>query len=858
MSFSSELATEIWAETAFHDDFGKLEAANVRMELKEGDLLETQPAVAPDLLKRLMQVALIFAESDDDGLRETAQRISTAALRLAGNDVLDLYSLVQGRLRNFPALGSRDGGALPPIHAPLSLQYEFVSKRTQQTVQAGDESEHVLTPFQLETWNVLRSGRSTALSGPTSAGKSYVLLLHLVEQFRAGRAKNVAYVVPTRALINQVSDDAAAALTAGGVNDVTVTSVPVDLSSEEAPLTLYVVTQERLDALLIGSPALHLDLVIVDEAQMLADGSRGVLLESVMDRLQKSDWRSQFVFSGPLIANPEYFGQLFALDGFTSCASKQSPVTQKLIFLDYIDQPTSRVLVKTRIEGSDAPIETLDLPIRLLTDLDRLSYLSYKFGRSGSSIVYAGGKAEAEKIATKISTEVPVDEKRSASLSELIGFVKKHIHKDYALVSTLEKGVGFHYGHMPSLLRKQLEDHFREKRLQFLVCTSTLLYGLNLPARNIFLSKPTTGRGSAISGPAFWNLSGRAGRLGKELEGNVFLIDYANWESKPLSQPRSVSVSSALKATLVEQASELIAYLHDPTISSDVRPDLEITLGKLVLDERTNRLARTLGRYASSADPKAIEEIRDRVEQISALVDIPTEVLNGNVGVSIFRQKDLLDYFVKRLRQLPPEDIIPSHPLGEFDDVLSNHRRAFKRIHTYLLKFPGADRRHNFFAPLALRWMRGDPLPVLINGAITYNKNNNTGKSVASIIRDTMEDVEQDLRFRYVKYFTCYNALLSVALERTGKKEYAASIPNIPLFLEVGGSSGSMINLMALGLSRTSAEAISDYINDKEMPVAELRRWLRELDVSKLDISPICIREIQALTKVDSDLASGE
>ena len=856
MSLTSELAAEIWAESGFHADFDALEAANIRTELREGELLEAPGDVEPDLLKRLMQAALIFADTEDDALRDTAQRISTAALRLGGSTVSDLFSLIQGRLRNFAALGTRDGGALPPVHAPMSLQYEFVAKRTQQTVVAGDDSEHVLTPFQLETWKTLRSGRSTALSGPTSASKSYVLLLHLVEQFRSGRASAAAYGVPTRALINQVSDDAAAALTSRGVRGVTVTSVPVDLSSDDASKTLYVVTQERLDALLIGSPKLHLDLVIVDEAQMLADGSRGVLLESVMDRLNKG--KSQFVFSGPLIDNPEYFGSLFGIEAFASCVSNRSPVTQKLVFLDYVDQPKSRVTVKTRSDGDFEAIATIELPIRLLTDADRLSYLSYTFGRSGSSIVYAGGKAEAEKIATKIATEIPPDEKRSESLSELIGFVKKHIHKDYALVSTLEKGVGFHYGHMPSLLRKQLEDHFREKKLQYLVCTSTLLYGLNLPARNIFLSKPTTGRGTPISGPAFWNLSGRAGRLGKELEGNVYLIDYGSWESQPLSQARSVSVTSALKATLVDQAADLISFLHDPTISSDAKPDLEIASGKLVLDHRTNRLDQTLRRYAPSADPRLLEEIRDRVAQISAMVEIPTEVLNSNIGVSIFRQKDLLDYFVKRLKQLPPEQLIPAHPLGEFGEVLANHRRAFKRIHTYLLKYASGDRRHNFFSPLALRWMRGDPLPVLINGAISYNQNNNTGKSVASIIRDTMEDVEQDLRFRYVKYFTCYNGLLSVALEQTGKADYIPSIPNIPLFLEVGGSSGAMINLMALGLSRTSAEAIADYMNDKDMSIGQLRSWLQELDVSKLDVSPICVREIESLTGSISDIATDD
>jgi superfamily II RNA helicase len=79
---------------------------------------------------------------------------------------------------------------------------------------------------------------------------------------------------------------------------------------------------------------------------------------------------------------------------------------------------------------------------------------------------------------------------------------------------------------------------------------------MNLPARNIFLLKPTTGRGSPISGAGFWNLAGRAGRLGKELEGNVYLIDYDDWETKPVQETKDVTVTSALKSAMVDRSDD--------------------------------------------------------------------------------------------------------------------------------------------------------------------------------------------------------------------------------------------------------------------------------------------------------------
>ncbi len=850
MSLVDELATEIIAGNEFKADLSQLQAVNILSQLGENIEQNKTYNIDQTLTRRLLQSAMIFAACNELHFRETAQRISTAILSLAGQHdkgIGEIFSLVQARLRNFPAIRGDGGYAVAPIYAPLTLQYEFIEARNEQSVRLSDGREYVLTEFQKESWRTLVDRIPTALSGPTSAGKSYVLMLFIVEQVRNKNLSSVVYVVPTRALINQVADDVLRELKRSQVNDVAVITIPVDMGFDGETRAVYVLTQERLEALLIASPDFNMDLVIIDEAQMLSEGVRGVLLESVIDRVKDRSPSAQLVFSGPLIGNPDYFGNVFGLDGFRSCETRQSPVTQNLIFLDCKSQPKSQVFVRLGTDEGSTAVKAIDLPIRLLNNVDKLSYLSYLFGRSGSSVIYAGGKAESERIAIKIAQEIQSTTTTQPDLVELIQFVKRHVHKEYALVGTLAKGVGFHYGHMPSLLRKTLEEYFKERKLAFMVCTSTLLYGLNLPAKNIFMLNPTTGRDTPIDGPDFWNLAGRAGRLGKEAEGNVFLIDYASWEAKPVSEAKDVVVSSALKATLIDQSEKLADFLNNSGVSSEAEPELEIALGKLILDKRTDQLDRTIARYRISTNAQSLEHIVVDVERISNDIDLPTEVLDRNIGVSIFRQKDLLTYMVKRLPELGPEELIPAHPLEDFEVARASYVRAFKRIHTYLLRYPGKDRRHHFFSGLALRWMRGDPLPVLIDAAIRYSRGKGETRSTARIIRDTMENVEDDLRFRYVKFFNCYNSLLKVALERSGLTEYVDSIPDIPLFLEMGGSSGAMISLMALGLSRTTAESLSEYVTNKDLDVAGAREWLRTQNVEQLDISEICLRELRAL-----------
>ncbi len=109
MSIASELANEIWAEHAFHVDLASLETANIRAELHDGGLIKILEAVDRGLIGRLVQAALIFSETDDELYQETAQRISTAALRLAGTSTEDLFAIIQSRLRNFPSLRTAAG-----------------------------------------------------------------------------------------------------------------------------------------------------------------------------------------------------------------------------------------------------------------------------------------------------------------------------------------------------------------------------------------------------------------------------------------------------------------------------------------------------------------------------------------------------------------------------------------------------------------------------------------------------------------------------------------------------------------------------------------------------------------------------
>lgn len=86
---------------------------------------------------------------------------------------------------------------------------------------------------------------------------------------------------------------------------------------------------------------------------------------------------------------------------------------------------------------------------------------------------------------------------------------------------------------MPQSIRDLIEHHFKIGNIDYLFCTSTLLEGVNLPARSVFILTHKKGP-SPLESVDFWNLAGRAGRLSMELSGDIFCIrdDNKLWNKK--------------------------------------------------------------------------------------------------------------------------------------------------------------------------------------------------------------------------------------------------------------------------------------------------------------------------------------
>lgn len=841
------LADRIWGHSSFHLELAALQRYSLTRRIADHG---ERDSFDLDALTRLLESATTLASSSCPDHREAAFRIVVAASEWAGEALpgINYVTLLSmSRLGNFPAMDyARRRFGISEEALPARELAENALRIEQNVVRFG-RGEVILTNFQKRLWDELNASDTLGISAPTSAGKSFVLQGYARACLSDGRAQCVAFVVPSRALINQVSDDVSEWLGEEEL-DVELVTTPISRDTQLPSHALYVLTQERLQLLQIAHQELKIDVMFVDEAQSLGSGPRGVLLSSVVEEALRRNHSMKLFFAGPNLSDPGSVASMFGRD-VRSIETQEASVVQNIFFVDVSDEHPHKAKLSVLLETKKVFITEIETDQPLTDHKSKLINIALRVGAGGQSLLYAMGPKECEDIAIGLSDEEDITP--TPDQEELSSFIKDAVHPNFYLAQAVERGVGYHYGRMPSLVRKAIEDAVAEGLIQYLVTTSTLLYGVNLPARNLFLHNPKTGQNQPISPTDFWNLAGRVGRLGKEFSGNIFLVDYGLWENDPMTGPKEKAVIPTLVRHVVDETDNLVDYIRDPDVKPprDEADEYENSFTRLTQSFIAGELEETLTRAGlEEGDPR-----RDNIAAAiaSAIQDknINFNTLSKSPTVSIHRQQCLYDRLYASFRKKGAGYVLPKHPMdGKAYEALLG---CIKRCHDEVMKYNKSDKSHLYIAQLALKWMRGQPLPMIIDGSFKFSEERGKKPSWPSVIRSVMQEIESDLRFKYVRLFSCYNAVLEQVFIDNKRPDLVASIPAIPLYLEVGACSITMMSFMGLGLSRFTAGKLNNFPRRQDMSQAEAREWLRRQRLESLDLPSVSQKEIRQLRLAD-------
>lgn len=404
--------------------------------------------------------------------------------------------------------------------------------------------KHALWPSQAAAvqGGLLDRGQgSLAIKMPTSAGKTTLMQLLVADELDKSPGAVIAVLGPTRALVGQLyndlrdtlPDDVAVRASQGGHD------YDVDTPSTSAVLAepgVVVVTPERFDLdwrrAATGDGDVDLDdlrLLVVDEAQLIDNGPRGAALERVIARALRARVRVVLVSS--------QFSDVQAVAdwiGGTALESEWRPAwLERLVYLrgpEGISHTTSREGYLWSEGGAPERILTLKPSEKSKGDgciRDRkheTAAMVQRYVDDGLVVVFTSRKDLAQELFEEIQEWLPDHGDVPEALEELAASIEL-AHPEEA--AALREGVGLHHADVPRAVKSAIERAARRKGglLRCIVCTPTLLEGVDFPARTVVAAYPPEKMGRPDIA-RLRNLAGRAGRGGQFTSGRLVVMTF--------------------------------------------------------------------------------------------------------------------------------------------------------------------------------------------------------------------------------------------------------------------------------------------------------------------------------------------
>lgn len=856
-----KLAETLWSDSDLRSTILAITVQTAASELPPSRSLPLLPQIKHDWF-HLLRCASIFLEVGDERFHDRGLRILHSCLSLrASDDHRALAAALLAKATSNPSLDVAIKRALVPRdildRLPANLSLEVASRQIAATVGIETPGEFVGSDFQGALWRALENYDWISASAPTSAGKSFVLKKWVEHAVRSLPHSTTFFIVPTRALISQVETDLREML-GNEYRTVNISSLPYSYS-EPTDHNVFVYTQERFH-LYLHKPG-HtktVDVIIVDEAQQFGAGQRGILLQQTLELAAHKYPMAKVLFASPSTSNPESLLEFAPVGTRTFAIQASRPtVNQNLMWVEQVAGRPTDWDIQLMADGEAIHVQRIALAHRPSTT-QKLPFIAHAIGAaSGGNVIYVNRASDAERVAEILCqlVKVKADDAELTALSELC---EKAVHRKFRLRRFVLKGVAFHYGNIPQLIRTEVERLFSAGKIRFLVCTSTLVEGVNLSCRNIFMRNPRRGMKELMTPDDFWNLAGRAGRWGKEFHGNIYCIDPLHsreWHEGHAPRHKKKHTIRLATQRLASEFAEFSSFARNVEKRSESSRTHEYLLSYLI--SRRSRHA------SLEASPNAKFLTIDQSVELDQLVEttidnlkIPIEIVLRNPGIDPRGMNSLYQYFMDK-----PEDeivtLFPADPLSdaptpdeEADDTAINSLiGVFTRITNHLGGKLRAGAAAYGNALLVAQWMRGYPLHRIIDRQIKYWSKRSPNKGSMAVIRETMEKVETIARFETPKYLHAYLDLLRCALEDRGRGDLMSQSDDYWLYLEFGVSKRTQLSLMALGLSRSSVTTISEYITEEDLSETECLNWLESNELDEYDLPQLVQLELAAVMK---------
>jgi replicative superfamily II helicase len=432
--------------------------------------------------------------------------------------------------------------------------------------------------------------RAIVVNLPTSSGKTLIAeyrILQALNQFK-NQGGWVAYVVPTKALVNQIYSQLKRDLGNIGLSVEKANGAIeldgfeqhlVDENGNQTTFDVLVTTYEKMNLLVrqgLGTTEQRsLVLAVVDEAHNIEDKQRGLNLEFLLSTIRNDCQDANFLLMTPDISNSDEILNWLAPD--------RGQVIN--LELDWW-QPNERVIGAIQVEGERREYEYVlrtlhtdkgtfeigeTIPLFLGNTEETASQArvsKIKIAKTVGAnclnlaspiIILASDPNETYSIAEMLFEESADNFEHDDDIDLLIKLVKSELGNDFPLSKFLSRRIAVHSSALPDEIRFLVEDLMSNEKLQVLVATTTIAQGINFPVSAVVIGAYDYPYLGPMPVRDFWNLAGRVGRTGQDNMGWVGISVRNNQDLQKVSS-YITSASGALLSQLIDAVDNAQKY----------------------------------------------------------------------------------------------------------------------------------------------------------------------------------------------------------------------------------------------------------------------------------------------------------
>jgi replicative superfamily II helicase len=360
---------------------------------------------------------------------------------------------------------------------------------------------------------ILDRDDNVVISAPTGSGKTALAELAIVKTLRAGGT--ALFVAPMRALTNEKESEWERIESLG--YSVYVVTGERDLNPRRAERAdVLVMTPEKVDSATRKHETpryafvTDVDVVVIDEVHLLDSRSRGSVLEVVVARLRR-------------LVDPRFVALSATMQNVDAVADWLGAPSETTFDFGPAHRPVDlHASVETYSHGENA---FADKYRRLYTAID---LVEPHVEDDGQALIFVSSRQDTVKAAEKARDEVVERDLAVGDRGDYDFHERTQVLEDETLRKSVLDGVAFHHAGLSKSDKDHVEAWFREGRIDLLFSTSTLAWGVNLPARCVVirdtkLHDPLEGEVD-MSPLDILQMLGRAGRPGYDDVGYGWVI----------------------------------------------------------------------------------------------------------------------------------------------------------------------------------------------------------------------------------------------------------------------------------------------------------------------------------------------